>query len=86
MLSSQGIKTKYTASSLVPNVGGFVLQEQVYRELGANGEVDFDKLLNAIASGQLSVGYPNPYSSSTALNLLYAIFWRGAGHQQDGQP
>ena len=86
MLSSQGIKTKYTASSLVPNVGGFVLQEQVYRELAANGEVDFDKLLNAIASGQLSVGYPNPYSSSTALNLLYAIFWRAAGHQQDGQP
>ncbi len=86
MLSSQGVKTKYTASRLVPNIGGFVLQEQVYRELGANGEVDFEKLLNAIASGQISVGYPNPYSSSTALNLLYAIFWRGAGHQQDGQP
>ena len=32
------------------------------------------------------IGYPNPYSSSTALNLLYSIFWRGAGHQEDGQP
>ncbi len=86
MLSSQGIKPISIVPRLVPNVGGFVLQEQVYRELAVNGEVNFDKLLDAIASGKLSIGYPNPYSSSTALNLLYSIFWRGAGHQQDGQP
>ncbi|MDJ0635653.1 MAG: VWA domain-containing protein [Xenococcaceae cyanobacterium MO_188.B29] len=86
MLSSQGIKTISIVPRLVPNVGGFVLQEQVNRELAADGEVNFERLLDAIASGKLSVGYPNPYSSSTALNLLYSIFWRGAGHQQDGQP
>ncbi|NES88798.1 MULTISPECIES: VWA domain-containing protein [Okeania] len=86
MLSSQGIKTISILPRLVPNVGGFVLQERVYRELAANGEVNFDKLLNAIASGKLSVGYPNPYSSATALNLLYSLFWRAAGHQQDGEP
>ncbi len=86
MLSSQGIKPISIVPRLVPNVGGFVLQERVYRELAADGEMNFERLLDAIASGKLSVGYPNPYSSSTALNLLYSIFWRGAGHQQDGQP
>ncbi len=86
MLSSKGIQPINIVPSLVPNVGGFVLQDRVYQELAANGEVNFDRLLDAIASGKLSVGYPNPYSSSTALNLLYSIFWRGAGHQQDGQP
>lgn len=30
------------------------------------------------------MAYPNPYSSSTALNLLYTLYWRAAGHQQDG--
>ncbi|MDJ0649564.1 MAG: VWA domain-containing protein [Xenococcaceae cyanobacterium MO_188.B19] len=86
MLSNQEIKPTYIVPRLVPNVAGFVVQEKVYRELAASGEVNFDRLLNAIASGKLAVGYPNPYSSSTALNLLYSIFWRGAGHQQDGEP
>ncbi|MDJ0725566.1 MAG: VWA domain-containing protein [Prochloraceae cyanobacterium] len=86
MLSSQGVKTIPIVARLVPNLGGFVVQERVYRQLAPNGEVNFDRLLDAIASGKISVGYPNPYSSSTALNLLYAIFWRAAGHQADGRP
>ena len=86
ILSSKGVKPIYITPRLVPNVGGFVVQERVYQELAASGEVNFDKLLNAIASGKLAVGYPNPYSSSTALNLLYSIFWRAAGHQEDRQP
>ncbi|HEY9647149.1 MAG TPA: VWA domain-containing protein [Chroococcidiopsis sp.] len=85
MLRQQSVGLTDVAESLAPNYAGFVVQESVYQELGGN-EVSFDKLLDAILGGRLKVGYPNPYASSTALNLLYTLLWRGAGHDKDGQP
>ncbi|MGF1568983.1 MAG: VWA domain-containing protein [Nodosilinea sp.] len=84
MIQSQGVKTVPIAARLVPNTAGWVLPREVYDGLAENGAVSFDRLLNAIASGQVTVAYPNPYSSSTALNLLYTLYWRAAGHQQTG--
>ncbi|MGF1517348.1 MAG: VWA domain-containing protein [Nodosilinea sp.] len=84
MVQSQGIDTVPVADRLVPNTAGWVLPKSVYDSLSENGTVSFDRLLNAIASGQVTVAYPNPYSSSTALNLLYTLYWRAAGHQTDG--
>jgi Ca-activated chloride channel family protein len=43
--------------------------------------VTFEQVLDAMISGQLTAGYPNPYTSSTSLNLLYSLFWRSAGLQ-----
>lgn len=86
MIQSQGVKTTPVVERLVPNTAGWVLPKTVYDQLAENGTVSFDRLLNAIASGQVTVAYPNPYSSSTALNLLYTLYWRAAGHQQDGGP
>jgi Ca-activated chloride channel family protein len=83
MIQSQGVNTIPVADRLVPNTAGWVVPKQVYDQLAADGEVNFDRLLNAIASEQVSVAYPNPYASSTALNLLYTLYWRAAGHQQD---
>lgn len=85
MLQSQDVGLNSITSSLVPNTAGFVIQGSAYQELGGN-EVTFERLLDAILAGQLKVGYPNPYASSTALNLLYTLLWQGAGHDQDGQP
>lgn len=84
MVQSQGVNTRSVAKRLVPNTAGWVVPKEVYDRLAENGTVSFDRLLNAIASEQVSVAYPNPYSSSTALNLLYTLYWRAAGHQQDG--
>ncbi|WP_035991599.1 VWA domain-containing protein [Leptolyngbya sp. KIOST-1] len=88
MVQSQGVPTVPVADRLVPNTAGWVLPKAVYDSLAqdsaGNGTVSFDQLLNAIASGQVTVAYPNPYSSSTALNLLYTLYWRAAGHQQTG--
>lgn len=84
MIQSQGITTTPVAERLVPNTAGWVVPGGVYQQLQSNGEVTFDSLLNAIAAGQVSVAYPNPYASSTALNLLYTLYWRAAGHQADG--
>ncbi|MEA5448796.1 VWA domain-containing protein [Leptolyngbya sp. CCNP1308] len=84
MVQSQGVSTVPVAARLVPNTAGWVLPKPVYDSLAENGTVSFDRLLNAIASGEVTVAYPNPYSSSTALNLLYTLYWRAAGHQENG--
>jgi Ca-activated chloride channel family protein len=80
MLESEGIKTIPVADSLVPNSAGLVLTNSAYRQIAANGEVTFPNVLNEIASGKLKIGYPNPYTSSSGLNLLYSIFGTAAGH------
>ncbi|TVQ11584.1 MAG: VWA domain-containing protein [Leptolyngbya sp. DLM2.Bin27] len=88
MVQSQGVNTVTVADRLVPNTAGWVIPKPVFDSLAegsaGSGVVSFDRLLNAIASGQVTVAYPNPYSSSTALNLLYTLYWRAAGHQDNG--
>ncbi|MEE3718635.1 VWA domain-containing protein [Tumidithrix elongata RA019] len=86
ILKSDGITPKTITNVLQPNGAGFVLRGDIYQELSKGGAVTFDRLLDAITTGKLSIGYPNPYSSSTALNLLYTILWQAAGHNRDKQP
>ncbi len=85
MLRQQGIKFTSIAQRLAPCMSGFVLQDQVYRDLAKAGEVNFERVLDAILAGKLQVGYTNPYSSSTALNFLYTLFWYSANHAKDGK-
>lgn len=85
MLQQQGLQFNLVSPHLIRNTAGFVVQDKVYRELAANGIVTFERLLDAILSGKLRIGYTNPYISSTSLNLIYTLFWRSAGHQQDGK-
>lgn len=86
LLESQKVKFQSVVPSLVPNHAGFVVDDKTYQGLAAGGTVTFEQLLDAILGGEITIGYPNPYASSTALNLLYTIFWRAAGHQEDGKP
>lgn len=84
LIQSQGVQTTPAAPRLLPNTAGWVLPKEVHDSIANGGTVNFEQLLNAIASGQITVAYPNPYASSTALNLLYTLYWRAAGHQSDG--
>lgn len=77
LINSQNVNTTGVEERLVPNTAGLVLQAEAYEALG--GEVTFEQVLDAMISGQLTAGYPNPYTSSTSLNLLYNLFWRSAG-------
>jgi Ca-activated chloride channel family protein len=86
ILKSDGIPTKQITPVLQANGTGFAVRGDIYQDLAKSGEVTFDRLLDAITTGKLSIGYPNPYSSSTALNLLYTILWKAAGHDRDKQP
>ncbi|HEY9728873.1 MAG TPA: vWA domain-containing protein [Chroococcales cyanobacterium] len=86
MLKSEGVPQMMVNPTLVPNYPGFLVQSKDYQALASRGTVTFETLLNAILAGKLTIGYPNPYASSSALNLLYTVFWRGAGHHQDKKP
>lgn len=86
ILETQQVPLVPVADKLVPNYAGFVVGEQTYQNLSSGGPVTFERLLDAILAGDVTIGYPNPYASSTALNLLYTIFWRSAGHQQTNAP
>ncbi|WP_417040790.1 VWA domain-containing protein [Cylindrospermopsis raciborskii] len=86
MLKNAGVEVDMVTPKLLPNQPGFILNQQSKQEIFGSQTVTLDQLLDAIVAGKLSVGYTNPYTSSSGLNLLYTIFWRGAGHQQDGQP
>jgi len=83
MVNSEGVNSQVVQPRLVPNTAGLVLQGDAYAALG--GEVTFEQVLDAMISGQLTAGYPNPYTSSTALNLLYNLFWRSADLSGEAQ-
>ncbi|NMF59728.1 vWA domain-containing protein [Pseudanabaena yagii] len=86
ILKSDGVPVKVISPALQINGTGFAVRGDIYQELAKGGEVTFVRLLDAITTGKMSIGYPNPYSSSTALNLLYTILWQAAGHDRDKQP
>jgi Ca-activated chloride channel homolog len=86
LLKAEGLPMQTITPALVPNQAIFALQPQVYQELAQGGAVTFDRLMDSILAGKIKIGYANPYIASSALNLLYTLLWRSAGHAQDGKP
>ena len=87
LLKAEGIPNETISDGLVTSHAMFALRPQVYAQLEQNGDVTFDRLMNAIVSGEIDkIGYSNPYIASSALNFLYTSLWRSAGHSQDGKP
>ncbi len=62
------------------------MQHQFAQTLKPSGTLTFSDLLNAILAGKVTLGYTNPYTSSSSLNLLYTLFWQAAGHDRDHKP
>lgn len=85
LLKAEGLSLQEITPALVPNQAIIAVQPQVYKELAQGGEVTFDRLIDAILSGKIQVGYSNPYIGSSSLNFLYTLLWRAAGHHQDGK-
>ena len=86
MLKSKGISVNLVTDRLLPNNAGFVIQNQLKEKIWGNEDVTFDRVLDAILAGKITVGYTNPFSSSTGMNLLHTLLWQAAGHHQDGKP
>ncbi len=73
MLSAQGINVRKVAAVTAPNTAGVIVRKSKKDLITSNNKLDIQKLLNAVTSGSFSMGYTNPYQSSTGLNFLLTI-------------
>ena len=70
MLDAKGVKTEMIAERTVGNIAGVVIENDMYDNLSKNGDVTFRAVLDAVENGEITMGYTNPFTSSTGLNFL----------------
>lgn len=71
MVKSQGVKTELIAPRLVGNVPGIVIAKAKYDQMIEKyGAVNIKTVTEAIAGNEFSMGYTDPFASSTGLNFL----------------
>ncbi|MBX2836254.1 MAG: VWA domain-containing protein [Gammaproteobacteria bacterium] len=73
MLESAGVELTTVAESTAPNTAGIVVKKDQLDQITTAGILDVAKLLTNVTSGSFSMGYTNPYTSSTGLNFLLTI-------------
>jgi len=71
MVKAGGVKTELVAKRLVGNVPGIVIAKAKYDALVEKyGSVNVKTVTEAIAGNEFSMGYTDPFASSTGLNFL----------------
>lgn len=71
MLRASGVKTELIEKKLCGNVAGILLSKDKYDDMISKyGSVNMKTISEATASGNLTMGYTNPFVSSTGLNFL----------------
>ena len=71
MLNAKGVETETIADKTVGNIAGIVLKNEVYKELSVDGEeVTISDIVDGVENGTITMGYTNPFTSSTGLNFL----------------
>jgi len=67
----QGAKLTLEADSLVANTAGIAISRTAASALSSKyGSVSFETVVDAVADGELQMGYTYPYTSATGLNFL----------------
>lgn len=71
MLNEEGIKTETISESMVKNVAGIVLKNDVQKKIIEKyGVVDMKSITEACEAGEIHMGYTNPFTSTAGLNFL----------------
>lgn len=71
MVKASGVKTEVISKRLVGNVPGMVIAKAKYDALiDQYGSVNVKTITEAIANNEFSMGYTDPFASSTGLNFL----------------
>ena len=77
MLGAKGIACEYVRERTVGNVAGVLLSKEHYDELvDEYGACDLKAVTEATGKGDLTMGYTNPFTSSTGLNFLVSALLR----------
>jgi Ca-activated chloride channel family protein len=71
MIISRGVKAELVEKRLAGNVAGILLTKSKKDELAAKyGEINIKSIVDAVANKEMTMGYTNPFASSTGLNFL----------------
>jgi Ca-activated chloride channel homolog len=71
MLVSKRVKAQLVQKRLAGNVAGILLKKAKRDELAAKyGEINIKTIIEAVANKELTMGYTDPFTSSTGLNFL----------------
>jgi len=77
MLAAKGIDCTYVRERTVGNVAGFLLDKEHYDQLvDEHGQADLKAVTEEVGAGKLTMGYTNPFTSSTGLNFLVSTLLR----------
>ncbi|MBR5405073.1 MAG: VWA domain-containing protein [Oscillospiraceae bacterium] len=71
MLKSQNIDIHLVTDRIAGNTAGILVSRDTYSKLeGLYGTVDVSSVIQATVNSEITMGYTNPYASSTGLNFL----------------
>ena len=71
MVEAHGVETELISKRLIGNVAGIVTSKAKHKQLVEQyGQFDIQAVTSAIAANELSMGYTDPFASSTGLNFL----------------
>ena len=71
IINSRGVKAEMVEKRLAGNVAGILLTKSKKDELAAKyGEINIETIVDAVANKEMTMGYTNPFASSTGLNFL----------------
>lgn len=71
MVKASGVKTELVSKRLVGNVPGIVISKSKHDALiSSYGAVNVKTVTEAISNNEFSMGYTDPFSSSTGINFL----------------
>ncbi|MDR1538473.1 MAG: VWA domain-containing protein [Clostridiales bacterium] len=74
MIRAQGIPIEKAAERIAGNTAGILMSKSKANEFTAKySEITLKNVLDSVCNGELLLGYTNPYSSSTGLNILTAL-------------
>ena len=80
MVEARGTPMEEVAERLVGNTGGIVMKTEVAQAIRSKrGGLGVEQVIEAVAAGDIAMGYTNPFASSTGLNLLQTALATYAG-------
>ena len=76
MLQARGVDTEAVTERLVGNTAGIVMRETTSDMLSTQTggtPIEAEHVVEAVNAGELTMGYTNPFASSTGLNFLITV-------------
>ena len=71
MIASKGVKIDLMEKRLAGNTAGVLVSKKTYSKLKESyGDVTIGSIIEATIKSEITMGYTNPYASSTGLNFL----------------